>query len=87
VLDICVREGAKTYINLSGGQDLYGNSAFKTAGMNLQFIRTNAVPYPQRTPGFIPYLSIIDAMMELGAAGTSNMLDAYTIGVAEGSHA
>lgn len=67
VLDICAQERATTYINPKGGQTLYDFSAFANKGIDLQFIVMNAMPYKQKSEIFTPYLSIIDALMEVPA--------------------
>lgn len=66
VLDICKREGAATYINPQGGRTLYATETFCAEGLDLRFIVMRPLPYKQRAAGFIPYLSIIDALMEIG---------------------
>jgi hypothetical protein len=79
VLDICNREQATTYFNLPGGQALYSGEEFRRAGVNLRFISMRTLPYTQRITGFIPYLSIIDALMEIGPTGFSHHLNAFEI--------
>lgn len=69
ILDICRREGATRYINAQGGQALYQPAAFAKAGIELQFIVMQPLPYRQRSKVFIPHLSIIDALMAVGAGG------------------
>lgn len=77
ILDICRQEGATRYINAQGGQSLYEPSAFANAGIDLQFIAMRPLPYRQRSKVFTPYLSIIDALMEVGAEGIRPHLAAY----------
>ena len=79
VLDICRREGAGVYVNLQGGKALYDAAAFRAAGTELRFIAMRALPYPQRSAGFVPNLSIVDALMELGPAGIQEHLDAFEL--------
>lgn len=66
VLDMCKRLGATDYTNPQGGQTLYDTETFRDAGIALHFLFMRPRPYPQRIDGFMPYLSIIDALMELG---------------------
>lgn len=66
VLEICKRLGATGYTNPQGGQSLYDTATFRNIGISLRFLFMRPVPYPQRADGFVPYLSIIDALMELG---------------------
>ncbi len=79
ILDICKQEGATTYINSQGGQALYDNEAFRKAGIDLRFIVTRTVLYNQRAAGFVPYLSIIDALMEIGPVEIKHHLDAFDL--------
>lgn len=63
VISICKERKAKTYINPIGGVGLYNKDAFKKEGINLEFLKTNEIIYPQFNNTFIPSLSIIDLMM------------------------
>ena len=85
VLDICKREGATTYINLQGGQALYDADVFRGAGIDLRFIAMRPLPYKQRSAGFVPYLSIIDALMEIGPVDLNSHLNAFDFIKAESS--
>lgn len=79
ILDICKREGATTYINPQGGQLLYDSKTFRRAGIDLRFIAMHSVPYKQRTADFIPYLSIIDVLMEMGTLEIMHHLDEFDL--------
>jgi hypothetical protein len=79
LLDICCREGATTYINPAGGRELYDPSAFRTFGIDLRFIVMRSFQYRQRSKGFVPRLSIIDALMEIGPVETRRHLDAFDL--------
>ncbi len=65
ILDICHQEGATTYINPIGGQDLYQKDHFEANGGTLNFLKAVPLPYAQGKHDFVPYLSIIDLMMHL----------------------
>ena len=71
ILDICICENAVTYINLPGGQSLYDKTVFNKVGINLCFISTDILPYQQRSQNFLPNLSIIDMLMEVGIRSLS----------------
>jgi hypothetical protein len=71
ILDICRREGATTYVNLPGGESLYQSHLFAASGIDLRFIASAGEPYAQRGPSFVPNLSVIDALMEIGPAAAS----------------
>lgn len=76
VLDICRQEAATTYLNLPGGRALYDAEAFRRQGVALRFVEVACPPYRQRSPGFVPALSIIDTLMELGPTETRARLHA-----------
>lgn len=65
LIDICRQESATTYINPSGGQSLYTKQQFAQSGINLQFLVPKLIPYPQGANKFVPWLSILDALMFL----------------------
>jgi hypothetical protein len=79
LLDVCIREGATTYINPQGGQSLYDSEPFRKAGIDLRFIVIRPLPYKQRATMFVPYLSIIDALMEIGPDGINEHLGAFDL--------
>ena len=43
--------------------ELYDRDDFRAAGLELRFIQTKPVEYPQLGGSFVPSLSIIDVMM------------------------
>ena len=63
VLDICRREQADTYINAIGGQELYSKELFRNEGVDLLFLQSNDICYPQFDNEFVPHLSVIDLLM------------------------
>lgn len=63
VLDICRLLGASRYTNAIGGTELYDRDTFREAGIELKFVRTTDVTYPQFDEPFVPNLSIIDVLM------------------------
>lgn len=63
VLAICEALHADTYVNAIGGLDLYSRDAFRTRGIELKFIRSKPIEYPQFGGPFVPWLSIVDVMM------------------------
>jgi len=62
VLAICKALSGTEYINPIGGVELYQRKDFLKEGLQLHFIKTRVVPYPQFNNDFIPFLSIIDVM-------------------------
>ena len=63
VLALCQAVGAETYVNASGGMDLYSKQAFRDNGVDLKFIKSKPFEYHQFGDAFVPWLSIIDVMM------------------------
>lgn len=63
VLALCQSAGATTYINAIGGIELYSREEFKAQGIELKFIKSKPLEYPQFDDKFIPWLSIIDVLM------------------------
>ncbi len=63
VLALCEAVGVDAYINPIGGQTLYSRQAFAARGIELAFLRSTLIEYPQFDHAFVPWLSIIDVMM------------------------
>jgi hypothetical protein len=63
VLALCKAAGASVYVNAIGGQKLYSREEFDAQGVELKFLKSHAITYPQFGDPFVPWLSIIDVMM------------------------
>ena len=63
VIAICKALKATQYINPIGGEALYSKAVFEQNNITLNFIKSNAIEYPQFTAAFVPWLSIIDVLM------------------------
>jgi hypothetical protein len=63
VLALCRAVGGRTYVNASGGMDLYSREDFQSHGIDLKFIRSKPFEYKQFGSAFVPMLSIIDVLM------------------------
>ncbi|RNI30858.1 hypothetical protein EFA69_07070 [Rufibacter immobilis] len=79
ILDICLQENSKVYINPKGGMDLYNKEIFEKEGVKLQFIQSLDVRYKQYTSEFVPWLSMIDVLMFNSPAEIKIMLDKYEL--------
>lgn len=77
IIDICKREKTDVYLNAIGGQTLYDSKTFSDAEIELQFIEMKPLPYPQKSTEFVPYLSIIDVLMNVGVEGIKEHLNAF----------
>lgn len=63
VLAICEQLGTTTYINSIGGKDLYDPMSFEARGIDLRFLHSRSLVYPQYGQPFVPNLSIVDVLM------------------------
>lgn len=63
VLALCDVLGAQTYINTIGGTELYDKGAFRSRGIDLQFLKAMPFEYAQFHSPFVPWLSIVDILM------------------------
>lgn len=63
LIEICHLNNANTYINPSGGKELYDKTYFKAKNIDLFFIENQLSTYQQFSSTFISGLSIIDIMM------------------------
>ncbi|WP_208420027.1 WbqC family protein [Paraflavitalea devenefica] len=79
ILDICRQSNSTEYINLIGGRSLYNKELFKEHGVDLFFIDSGIVTYPQFKRYFVPHLSIIDVLMFNPKEQVINMLDKYRL--------
>jgi hypothetical protein len=79
VLAMCGALGANRYLNTVGGRPLYAVDAFAAAGVQLQFIQTRLVTYPQFGQPFVPGLSILDVMMFNSPDAVKRMLGEYDL--------
>lgn len=71
--------GYDTYINPPGGKSFFCKEKYLKNNINLKFLTQELMCYDQRTPEFIPGLSIIDIMMFCSPDEIMNMLGKYTI--------
>lgn len=79
ILDICRQENATRYINPIGGMELYDKPTFAQAGVELNFIKSKSVEYPQLKGNFVPWLSIIDVLMFNDVDSTRQLLKEYEL--------
>ncbi len=79
ILDICRQESATRYINPIGGMELYDKPTFAAAGVDLQFIQSERVEYPQFGAEFVPWLSILDVLMFNSPGAVHALFDRYTL--------
>lgn len=63
LIALCHQFGADCYINAPGGRKLYTKPDFAEKGIDLRFVESWPVDYPQGGGEFAPSLSIIDLLM------------------------
>lgn len=67
------------YINLSGGKEIYQKEKFQKKGVKLNFIETQIQQYTQKSDKFVPYLSMIDILMNCSKEHIIKMLNQYKL--------
>jgi|AntDeeMinimDraft_5_1070356.scaffolds.fasta_scaffold04858_4 hypothetical protein len=63
LIGLCHQFEADCYVNAPGGRKLYEKADFSAKGLDLKFIDSLSVEYPQYGSQFVPNLSIIDVLM------------------------
>ena len=66
IIKICRKIGATTYVNLPGGKLLYNKLKFAEQGIDLKFIAPKIISYQQEKGNFIPNLSVLDMLFNVG---------------------
>jgi hypothetical protein len=79
VIEINRCVGSSHYINPIGGMALYKERDFLKFGIELSFLRPDAIQYHQFAEPFVSSLSIIDVLMFNGIPGTSKLLAKYDL--------
>ena len=79
IFDVCRVLGGDEYINAIGGTELYDFEEFRENGIELAFLKTDDIMYPQLGGEFVPNLSIIDVMMFNSVPEIQDMLNRYTL--------
>lgn len=88
ILDICLREGATTYVNPPGGRELYDEAVFSKAGIELKFLQFEPESLHLRYSGSEgAVLSILDLMMLNSADALKHAAAAYRLVPAGGRSA
>lgn len=80
IINICQRENASHYINLSGGMDLYSKEKFRLNGIELNFLKSKKIVYSQfGNKEFVESLSVIDILMFNPKEKIHNYLNEYEL--------
>jgi hypothetical protein len=79
VIELCKAVKAISYLNPIGGVELYSKDKFLSNNIQLNFVKSDLIEYPQFKNEFIPWLSIIDVMMFNSIKEIKRMLNAYIL--------
>ena len=74
IIEICKKMKATEYINAIGGKELYDKADFSKHNIDLHFIQSKKIEYPQFSNEFVPWLSIVDVMMFNSVEEIQNLL-------------
>ncbi len=66
LIEICQCFAADTYLSGAEGRNYLQTAAFSHANINLTFQHISPIIYPQLHGEFIPYLSVLDVLFNLG---------------------
>lgn len=79
IIAACHAIGAREYVNVIGGSDLYDGENFAASGLELCFLQPVLPEYDQGIPTFEPGLSILDVLAHVPPEDIRKMLDAAQI--------
>lgn len=74
VLAFCHTLGASDYISGLGAMNYLDYSLFESAGVRVHYMQYQNLPHPQLHGPFTPYVSILDALFNLGEQATAALL-------------
>lgn len=68
LIELCRATRAETYVTGLGALKYLDHEAFERAGISVRYMQYRLVPYPQLQGEFSPYVTVFDAIANLGAA-------------------
>lgn len=74
LVDICERLDADRYLSGTGARSYTDPDRFDEAGIELEYQSFEHPRYEQRFDSFVPELSIVDVLMNVGTTGTRDFL-------------
>ena len=74
IIELCEKVGADTYFSGAGARKYQNEEYFKKNGINLIYQNINPPKYPQRFGEFIPNLSIVDILFNIGPEKTKEII-------------
>jgi len=79
IIDLCDRVGANTYLTGRGALDYLCKEDFANAGIGLRIQKFTHPIYPQLYGEFVPNLSVMDLILNVGAEEAKQMLNNPTV--------
>lgn len=79
VIEICKNVNSTVYINPIGGTSLYSKDEFQKENIELRFLKSDYIKYPQSGDLFFENLSIVDMMMYNSLDKIKENLKKYTL--------
>ena len=70
IVNLCLHFGADTYLSGNGAKKYNNVDTYKANSINLIYSKFEGTQYPQLFGGFIPNLSILDMLFNIGAEQT-----------------
>lgn len=71
LIELCKKTGADSYLSGSGGKDYMDEARFADEKLGLSYQHYAHPSYPQRHGDFLPYMSIVDLLMNAGPESLS----------------
>ena len=66
LIELCKKTGATSYYSGSGGKEYMDEERFKAENLGLSYQHYAHPQYPQRFGDFLPYMCIVDLLMNVG---------------------
>ena len=66
LIELCKKTGATAYLSGAGGKGYMDETRFQAEGLGLQYQHYTHPTYSQLHGGFLPYMSIVDLLMNVG---------------------
>lgn len=76
LVEILSRAGADVFLSGASGRNYLDEAKFADAGIELRYLDFHPQPYPQRWPGFVPYLSALDMVFNVPPEECRRMVSA-----------
>jgi hypothetical protein len=73
--DIINKVGGDTYISGTGAKKYLNEGIFRENNITVEYFEFKPFLYEQRWPGFIPYLSSVDLLFNLGETGSKQFFE------------